>query len=555
MVNVRAEPAESSSRHPNGKPRGLGRFAPSRPGYTGLAFVCLNLVNRGSARNTVDAVEAFLRHPVRSDSAPRTSLAPYLLGAGLAAALFVMITAVYGHPVLPLDDAYITVHDAQALMLHGGHDPNYLGVSPLDGETSLVHLALVAWFVPLGGQWASYLVSWLAILAYVLGVIRLARVFNLGRVGMGLIVAMAVTTGAMGYQLLNGLETGLAMATGVWLLALAIERRHLVGFGLLCGVAPFVRPELGVLALLLIGAVGWEQIRARDFHGLSRVLIAALIGAAPWLLWSWFATGDILPATLSAKAAWFAEQGLPATTKRHYFWLAFWNFGRQIGPLLLIAPLLAAFLVGRVALLFGLIFYGVYFYRYSTELSFYFNRYQYILIPGLLLGLVWLIGRSSRLCRATGLLLASASLVFALVTFPGHWAAWTGSRNFTTAQLRPVAEWADAHIPTTSVVMVHDAGYIAYGTDLHLVDLVGLKTPAAVTLNKQYITKETDWSGRATALNRLARLEHVQYLIVLNGWDYDFGITRAFQDNGWSLKPLRTVSGPNGYDVYAMTPG
>ncbi|MBO0693577.1 MAG: hypothetical protein J2P58_11820 [Acidimicrobiaceae bacterium] len=503
----------------------------------------------------VNAFVGSVRPPVRSNRGAGTSLIPYLVGTALVATLFVIITAIYGNPILPTDDAYITVHDAQVLIYHAGHDPNYAGVSPLSGETSLVHLALITLFLPAGGEWASFVVSWLGILAYTLGVVRLTRIFKAGPAVTTLTVAVAVTTGVMGYQLLNGLETGLAMATGVWLLSLALERQHLVWFGLLCGIAPFVRPELGLLSIFLICVVGWPLVRAHEFRDLSGVLIAALLGATPWLLWSGIASGDILPTTLSAKAAWFAEQGLPTSIKRHNLWLAFWNFGRQIGPLMMVAPFLVAFLVGRVAVLFGLIFYGVYFFRYSSELSFYFDRYQYILIPGLLVGLVWLIARSSRLWRGAGFVLASASLVFALATFSGHWSDWTGSRNFTTTQLRPVAQWANAHIPKRSAVMIHDAGYIAFGTDLHLVDVVGLKTPTAVEINKHDITAETDWPGRAKALNRLAQLTHPQYLIVLKGWDYDFGITQAFRSRGWSLRRLRTVVGTDGYDVYAMTVG
>jgi hypothetical protein len=470
------------------------------------------------------------------------------------AALFFFITGVYGHPVLPIDDGYTTVHDAQVLMLHGGHDPNYVGISPLNGETSLVHLALVALLVPMGGEWASYLVSWLAILAYVLGVIRLARLFKVSRVAMMLTVAVAVTTGVMGYQLLNGLETGLAMATGVWLLALAMEREHLVWFGLLCGLAPFVRPELGLLALLLIGVVGWQLVRAQEPRRLYGLLLAAVAGAAPWVLWSAIATGRLLPTTVSAKAAWFAEQGLPRSTKLHYTRLAVSRFAGQVGPLLLVVPALAAFALGRVALLFALGFYAVYFYRYSSELNFYFDRYQYILIPALLLALLWIAARSKVAWRRAGVGLAVASLLFALVTFSGHWGEWTGSRNFTTAQLRSVAQWANTHIPTRSVVMIHDAGYIAYGTDLHLVDFVGLKTPLAVKLNQRNIAAETDWTGRAKALSGLAQARHPEYLILLKEWDYDFGITRAFQTEGWRLTLLRNVAHVNGYDVYALTP-
>ena len=469
------------------------------------------------------------------------------------AALFVIITSIYRHPVLPIDDGYITVHDAQVLVHHGGHDPNYVGISPLSGETSLVHLALVALFIPIGAVWSSYVVSWLAVLAYVLGVIRLSRVLDVGRTVTILALAVALTTGVMGYQLLNGLETGLAMAAGVWLIALALERRHLIWFGLLCGIAPFVRPELGLLALLLLGVVSWQLLRASEGHRLYGLLGAAFAGAAPWVLWSGIATGHLLPTTVSAKAAWFAEQGLPVSAKVHNTRLALSHFAYQVGPLLLAVPALARFAVGRAALLFGLAFYAVYFYRYSSELNFYFDRYQYILIPALLLGLLWLGARTSTVWRQAGIGVAVASLLFSLVTFAGHWGDWTKSRTFTTTQLRSVALWANSRIPKASVVMVHDAGYISYGTDLHLVDLVGLKTPLAVKLNQHDIAAETDWAGRAMSLNSLARLTNPRYLIVLKGWDYDFGITRALSLEGWHLTLLRGVPRVDGYDVYAMS--
>jgi hypothetical protein len=344
------------------------------------------------------------------------------------------------------------------------------------------------------------------------------------------------------------------MATGVWLLSLAIERRHLVWLGLLSGIAPFVRPELGLLAIILIATVGWQLVRAQETSRLWALLLAAAAGAAPCLVWFAASTGHLLPTTVSAKAAWFAEQGLPRSTKIHDTWLAVRRFVRQVGPLLLAVPALAAFVVGRAALLFALVFYGVYFYRYASELDFYFDRYQYVLMPAVLVGLLWLMARPSTAWRRAGLGLGFASLVFALVTFPGHWADWTGSREFTTTQLRSVAEWASTHIPRTSVVMVHDAGYIAYGTDLHLVDFVGLKTPAAVKLNERDIVAETDWPGRAKALNSLARSKQPRYLIVLKSWDYDFGITQAFRTEGWQLRLLRRAAGVDGYDVYFMTP-
>ena len=73
-------------------------------------------------------------------------------------------------PVFPMDDAYITLHNAQ--VLHWGHDPNYLGTPALAGATSAVHLALVALLMfalsPPVALWAAL---WLAALAYTLGLV------------------------------------------------------------------------------------------------------------------------------------------------------------------------------------------------------------------------------------------------------------------------------------------------------------------------------------------------------------------------------------------------
>ena len=80
-----------------------------------------------------------------------------------------------GSPVFPVDDAYITLHNAQ--VLHWGHDPNFAGTPALAGATSAVHLALVALLMfalsPPVALWAAL---WMATLAYALGLVQLARV-------------------------------------------------------------------------------------------------------------------------------------------------------------------------------------------------------------------------------------------------------------------------------------------------------------------------------------------------------------------------------------------
>ena len=104
---------------------------------------------------------------VSQSSADRALYAAITLLVLLAALLH---RALVGSPVFPMDDAYITLHNAQ--VLHWGHDPNYFGTPALAGATSAVHLALVALLMfalsPPVALWAAL---WLAALAYTLGLV------------------------------------------------------------------------------------------------------------------------------------------------------------------------------------------------------------------------------------------------------------------------------------------------------------------------------------------------------------------------------------------------
>src|SRR5438105_13997964 len=76
-------------------------------------------------------------------------------------------------PLFDLDDPYITLHNAEALL--SGHDPNYGVTHPLVGATSAIHLVLVtALLLVVQPLWALQIANWLAILLYALGLARLA---------------------------------------------------------------------------------------------------------------------------------------------------------------------------------------------------------------------------------------------------------------------------------------------------------------------------------------------------------------------------------------------
>lgn len=210
-------------------------------------------------------------------------------------AVAVVLLAIGWSGDFPLDDAYITMHNARALLR--GWDGTY-GVSPLVGATSLVHLALMAalgLIMPL--PYAAMTICLAAALAYAVGLDRLVRRAGTGGWQALVLTLAGLLAGTLPTLMANGLETGLACAAVTWLLLL--DRR----LPLLAGIAPFIRPELAILAGLAM---------VRTLHGASharrlRAMAWALAGALPFAAWSWLETGHVVPATMAAKLAFFRE--------------------------------------------------------------------------------------------------------------------------------------------------------------------------------------------------------------------------------------------------------
>jgi hypothetical protein len=209
---------------------------------------------------------------------------------------------------------------------------------------------------------------------------------------------------------------------------------------------------------------------------------------------------------------------------------------------------------GIACLLFVAVFLGAYWLEFPSATNHYEGRYLYVLVPLMLFGLTsgltmtkWRINLfvSAMLCLL---------LVQALVTFPSHLRYIDATRSFTTNELIPVAEWANANLPPDARVLVHDAGYISYGTNLKLFDLVGLKTPESAKSHRE-LTWPSCGRDRALAYQRIAQQSHATYLIASRGWDPPFGFSKALRDGGWQLDRVRSANeGGTGYDVYALTP-
>ena len=471
----------------------------------------------------------------------------YAFATALVVVLAVAHRIGLGPPIFPVDDAYITLHNAEALL--AGGDPDFPGASPSTGATSLVHLALTALLsLPAGATTGLYLAMWFGILLYATGILRLAFAWGARPFQALLLLSLGLLLGRLPHQLLNGLETGLALGVAIWALALASEPGRERLLAAVCGLMPFVRPELGALGLGLLGLKAWPLAKAKSWLDLGVMAVYAGAGAAPWLLWSLIATSAALPSTASAKVAWFAERNLPLDTKAVWFTGEVGAFAQTIGTAALAGFAILFFPLGRVVLGFAVVLLAFYYRDFPGALGHYEQRYLYVLLPGLLLAFAWAFSRS-RIAARVAVALAVIGLLHAAVAAPGRWDRYLQASDFTRNDLAGVADWANANIPRGSKVLVHDAGYIAYATHFELADLVGLKTTRVVPIHEE-LTLPSAGGRRPEAIRRVASQERPEYLVVLKRWDEIFRITDSLRAGGWGVEPLRAGE----YSVYELTP-
>lgn len=468
-------------------------------------------------------------------------------------ALFIFLIALFStawitNPVYPIDDAYITLHNAKALL--NGYDYNYDNISPLAGTTSLVHLLLVAMAMPLMGDWSSWFVAWLATTLFALGIFKLACSYKLTIFNSYLLVAVALTSGLIWYQLLNGLETGLATAFIIWLLAFASEAKDssLKACGFLAGLSPFIRPEMIALSGLIIL---WKtELLFRKDGNIDQIKILflyALLGFTPFAVFSIWQVGSVFPLTIDAKRAFFSEDSADYAYKLSVVMGGIKIFFSQIGFLSLGLLVLPFTSLGRICLGFMTVFYVVYFLQLPGALHHYFFRYQYILLPLLLIGAVTALSSEKKFIRILSVSIGLFALSFSVYSFKSNLLYYINSNSFTQNELEPLAIWAKTNIPSDQTILIHDAGYMAYFTNFRLVDFVGLKTPSAIALHKQ-LTNPSSGQKRIDAIEIIAKQADAHYLIMRDGWENAFGVAQGLKSRGWVVEMIR----PGAYQTYRI---
>ncbi|MGE0747483.1 MAG: hypothetical protein AB7K86_19640 [Rhodospirillales bacterium] len=453
----------------------------------------------------------------------------------------------------PLDDAYLTLHNAKVLL--AGADENYAGVPALAGATSLVHLAAVAALAGLMTPVAAgFAVNAAAVALYVHGLAHLA--FRTGGTPAlaAILVVLGCATGYAPYHLFNGLETGLAMAAVTWALALAAAARPSRVLALLCGAMPFVRPELAALSLLLLARQAWRRGAEAGATAAALPAIAAdaalcMSAAAPWLAWSWAATGALLPSTAAAKEAFFGQAALPAWLRLKAIAAA---LGRcNVGPAFLAVLLLRGAPLAWCAWTFLAAVLFAYFASFPGGMGHNWYRYTYPLLPlGLYALVVVLATRRDMLPRV----LLAAAVGWCAITVPITLKKDRLGRDWTRTELEEVARFAEATLPANARVLVHDAGYIAFATRLRLVDVVGLKTPAVIADHWRW-TAPSAGERRHEAVHRIAMRYGVTHAVVLQDVEaFWWTIADDLRRHGWTLQTLRTRPDGHGFVIFRLTP-
>lgn len=456
-----------------------------------------------------------------------------------------------GEPIFPMDDAYIVQHAVQSML--AGQEDTRFGGSPLNGATSLAHVFSVWLFsqiMPVA--WAQFGVATLAWVAWLVGVQAYAQRHRLLCALRWMVVLFAAMSAFSFYQAFNGLETGLAMATCMWLIV-GFDRVKAVrpSAYLLVGVLPFIRPELALLAGLIL---------LRQFIMLGSAGVpwrAWLYLAAPALLmaaFSWHWGGGWLPGTVSAKTYFFAEGCAPIGERWNRFTEGLIGVlpGLGFGFGLLGFVGLSRLRLGWVLLLFVVGFLFAYLMRFPGAVAHNHFRYLHLLMPMLVVGWVqWLGGRhlGSRAILALPLAVClGLSVPHALEEL----AVAQGAIRHTRVELDGVNKWVNEHLPPNAVLLVHDAGYISMRGSHPLVDLVGLKTPWAAVLHKHYTW--TQCSRVTPAVSEIARIAGATHFVALASWDQALGLSNSLTSHGWRLDRVDRERGRSAFRVYRLVP-
>jgi hypothetical protein len=225
------------------------------------------------------------------------------------------------------------------------------------------------------------------------------------------------------------------------------------------------------------------------------VIAAWMIGIAPYLMWNYHVSGDLLPSTASAKQAEYAGFREQWTLPERY--------GRLLLPLLVsgLIMLLPGIVAGGYAigqrvrrerhailLLLPMIWVALHLSAYAIQLpaAYQHGRYVMPILPHLILygvGGTFVILKAGRRKPLQRVLSRSLAASAALVTL-GFWGI--GAQQYgrdvriINTEMVETAKWIKGNLPPDELLAVHDIGAVGYFAPRPIFDLAGLVSPEIV---------------------------------------------------------------------------
>ncbi|MGG7565462.1 hypothetical protein ACQ5SO_04755 [Rhodovulum sp. DZ06] len=450
-----------------------------------------------------------------------------------------------GGPVLALDDAWIVLANARALAAGAPAAMDGPDAPLLLGATSLLYsLAAVPAALSPSPEAALAALNWLGVAAAAAGALTMAR-----RAGVSPPWAMLLTAACFiggtepGYVLINGLETSWTLALLFWLFAALLRDPVSRTAALVCGIAPFLRPELGVFSAAAMLRMAW--LLRGDARAAAARAALCLGPALALLAAQWALSGAPLPTTGSAKRLFFgvAAMGIPerafgyAVTLARFLgsfgllWLAFLvpaergGAVRTVSAAALALAALSAAWYGHVA--------G------QNE-----GRVLWGLIPALALGTAAALAAPARSAGGALARLAVAGTVLWLgASFPER--ALQGVRHAVAGEDRrqAMADWIAETLPPGAELIAHDVGYITWAGHAKIIDMVGLRRPESLDAMRAAGAETIGAAAAPGGMLAVAQQEGTCVALVSTGWNGWLGFDSGAEKLGWRVERLPTPGG------------
>jgi hypothetical protein len=206
--------------------------------------------------------------------------------------------------------------------------------------------------------------------------------------------------------------------------------------------------------------------------------------------------------------------------------------------------------------LFAIVFVASFFWRFPGGLAHNGGRYLYVFAPIVLLGVATALASQH---RKPALRIVAIAALFVPLGFLAQLDMYKTHILGYRESLADVVSWMDANLPEQSIVMVHDAGYVAYAGHDRLVDLVGLKTPASAATHAA-LTYPSAGRQRGEAVANIAATFDAKYLLAIEDWNARFGLTEGLREQGWTVEEIYAGRAPADtpeiyiYHLFRLTP-